>query len=81
MKTLKKIKLFILTLILISFYSCSNSETDSNIVEGIAPKISIRLVDAPGDFKAVNVEVVDVREATAEEIAHGHAHGVGGHHH
>ena len=60
MKTLKKIKFFILTLILISFYSCSNSETDSNIVEGIAPKISIRLVDAPGDFKAVNVEVVDV---------------------
>ncbi len=27
-----------------------------------------------------DVEVVDVREATAEEIAHGHAHGPGGHH-
>ena len=27
------------------------------------------------------VEVVDVREATAEEIAHGHVHGPGGHHH
>jgi FKBP-type peptidyl-prolyl cis-trans isomerase SlyD len=28
-----------------------------------------------------NVEVVDVREATEEELAHGHAHGVGGHQH
>lgn len=60
MKTLKKTKFFILTLILISFYSCSNSESDANKIEGIAPLISVRLVDAPGDFKAVNVEVVDV---------------------
>ena len=28
-----------------------------------------------------NVEVLDVRLATPEEIAHGHAHGAGGHHH
>lgn len=27
------------------------------------------------------VEVVDVRAATADEVAHGHAHGPGGHHH
>ena len=27
------------------------------------------------------VEVGDVREATEEELAHGHAHGPGGHHH
>jgi FKBP-type peptidyl-prolyl cis-trans isomerase SlyD len=27
------------------------------------------------------IEIVDVRDATAEEIAHGHAHGPGGHHH
>lgn len=26
-------------------------------------------------------EITDIREATAEEIAHGHAHGPGGHHH
>ena len=26
-------------------------------------------------------EVVDVREATPEELSHGHAHGLGGHHH
>lgn len=28
-----------------------------------------------------DVEVMGVREATAEELDHGHAHGVGGHHH
>lgn len=27
------------------------------------------------------VEITDVREATAEELAHGHAHGPGEHHH
>ena len=28
-----------------------------------------------------NVEITEVREPTEEEIAHGHAHGPGGHHH
>ncbi|GIU47006.1 peptidyl-prolyl cis-trans isomerase [Shewanella sairae] len=28
-----------------------------------------------------DLEVMDVRDATSEEIAHGHAHGKGGHHH
>lgn len=28
-----------------------------------------------------DVTIVDVRDAEAEEIAHGHAHGPGGHHH
>ena len=28
-----------------------------------------------------NLTIVDVREATAEELAHKHAHGLGGHHH
>lgn len=28
-----------------------------------------------------NVEVVDVREATQEELSHGHVHGAHGHHH
>jgi hypothetical protein len=60
MKTLKKINFFIFTLILISFYSCSNSESGTNNMEGIAPKISVKLVDAPGDFDEVNVNVVGV---------------------
>lgn len=28
-----------------------------------------------------DVNIVDVRTATAEELAHGHVHGAGGHHH
>lgn len=28
-----------------------------------------------------DVELLDVRDATAEELAHGHVHGAGGHHH
>ena len=28
-----------------------------------------------------DVEVTDVRDASAEEISHGHVHGAGGHHH
>jgi FKBP-type peptidyl-prolyl cis-trans isomerase SlyD len=28
-----------------------------------------------------SVEIVDVREASAEELEHGHVHGDGGHHH
>ncbi len=28
-----------------------------------------------------DVELLDVRDATAEEISHGHVHGPGGHHH
>ncbi len=28
-----------------------------------------------------DIEIVSVRKATDEELAHGHAHGVGGHHH
>jgi FKBP-type peptidyl-prolyl cis-trans isomerase SlyD len=28
-----------------------------------------------------DIEIVDVRDASEEEIAHGHVHGVGGHHH
>jgi FKBP-type peptidyl-prolyl cis-trans isomerase SlyD len=42
-------------------------------------------VDGNHDLAGVNlnfeVSVRDVREATAEEIEHGHAHGPGGHHH
>lgn len=60
MNTLNKLKFQFLSIILISFYSCSNSESGTNVVEKSAPTITVRLVDAPGDFKAVNVEVVDV---------------------
>lgn len=34
-----------------------------------------------GKTLSYSVDVVDVREATAEELAHGHVHGPGGHQH
>lgn len=34
-----------------------------------------------GQTLTFEVEIVDVRDASDDEIAHGHAHGVGGHHH
>ncbi len=46
---------------------------DKVIVDGNHPLAGAKL-----DF---TVEVKTVREATAEEIDHGHVHGAGGHHH
>lgn len=34
-----------------------------------------------GERLTFDVEVTEVRDATEEELAHGHVHGVGGHHH
>lgn len=34
-----------------------------------------------GKTLSFDIEVMDVRAASAEELEHGHAHGVGGHHH
>jgi FKBP-type peptidyl-prolyl cis-trans isomerase SlyD len=34
-----------------------------------------------GKVLTFDIEVIDVRAATDEEVEHGHAHGVGGHHH
>lgn len=34
-----------------------------------------------GEHLNFDVEVVEVREATMEELSHGHVHGPGGHHH
>jgi FKBP-type peptidyl-prolyl cis-trans isomerase SlyD len=34
-----------------------------------------------GETLNFDVEITDVRAATEEELAHGHVHGVGGHHH
>ncbi|GAB4019616.1 MAG: peptidylprolyl isomerase [Bdellovibrio sp.] len=48
--------------------------TDSHItVDGNHP--------LAGETLNFDVSIVDVREATAEELAHGHVHGPGGHHH
>lgn len=46
---------------------------DSVTVDGNHPLAGIELNFA--------VDVIDIREATADELAHGHVHGPGGHHH
>jgi FKBP-type peptidyl-prolyl cis-trans isomerase SlyD len=50
-------------------------------------KIGMSVIDVDGNHPLAGqtlqfaLEVVDVREATSEEIDHGHVHGDGGHHH
>lgn len=34
-----------------------------------------------GKTLTFDIEILDVRDATDDELTHGHAHGVGGHHH
>jgi len=58
MKLLMKLKLIVFSLLLITFFSCD--EESENSPNASDPTISVRLVDSPGDFKAVNVEIVDV---------------------
>jgi FKBP-type peptidyl-prolyl cis-trans isomerase SlyD len=50
-----------------------NVESDHVILDGNHPMSGITL-----NF---DVEVTEVRDATAEELEHGHVHGPGGHHH
>jgi FKBP-type peptidyl-prolyl cis-trans isomerase SlyD len=51
----------------------------------IKPGLKMVLVDAnhplAGKTLTYDIEVVAVRDASDDEIAHGHAHGAGGHHH
>ncbi|WP_133355842.1 DUF4382 domain-containing protein [Seonamhaeicola sediminis] len=58
MNILKKLKLIIPVLFVSFLFSCNDSE--SSEINKSAPTISVRLVDAPGDYEAVNVEIVDV---------------------
>lgn len=55
--------------------------------EAIVLKVGLKNIDVDANHPLAGkslvfaVEVIDVREATAEEVSHGHAHGVGGHQH
>ncbi|MBY0315187.1 MAG: peptidylprolyl isomerase [Bdellovibrionales bacterium] len=48
--------------------------TDSEVTIDANPEMA-------GQTLNFEIEVMDVRAATAEELAHGHVHGPGGHHH
>ena len=58
MKNLKNLKFIFPLFLLTLFFSCNDSNSDG--ATKAAPTISVRLVDAPGDYEAVNVEIVDV---------------------
>lgn len=58
MKTLKNLKLILPLLFVAFLMSCNDRE--SSDINSAAPTITVRLVDEPGDFEAVNIEVIDV---------------------
>tara|TARA_R110002049_G_scaffold26248_8_gene91582 strand:+ start:404 stop:1507 length:1104 start_codon:yes stop_codon:yes gene_type:complete len=58
MNILKKLKLMIPLFFLGVLFSCDDNKS-SDVAEN-APTISVRLVDSPGDYEAVNIEIVDV---------------------
>lgn len=58
---------------------------EGHVVTVISVSEETVTVDANHELAGVelnfDVEVMEVRNATSEEISHGHVHGVGGHHH
>jgi FKBP-type peptidyl-prolyl cis-trans isomerase SlyD len=54
-------------------YTVHGVENDEVLVSGNHP--------LAGKTLHFQVEIVEVRTASAEELTHGHAHGAGGHHH
>lgn len=60
---------------------------DGQILPGIVIKMGLKSVDIDtnhplaGQDLIFAIEIVDIREATDEEIEHGHVHGPGGHQH
>lgn len=63
------------------------AQTDDGIQVVTVKEVTSELVivDAnhplAGQALTFDVEIVSIRAATTEELEHGHAHGVGGHHH
>ena len=55
---MKFLKLIFPLFFIAFLFSCDDSK--SSDMSNAAPTITIRLVDAPGDYEAVNVEIVDV---------------------
>jgi|TARA_B110000503_G_scaffold2295_1_gene3037 FKBP-type peptidyl-prolyl cis-trans isomerase SlyD len=62
-------------------------QTDGGVRQGVVVKVGKFNVDLDtnhplaGKTVIFDIEVIEVREATQEEINHGHAHGIGGHQH
>ncbi len=60
MNTLKQLKLVLLTILTITFFSCSDDDSNNTPSQGTST-ISVKLMDRPGDYEHVYVDVVDVR--------------------
>lgn len=58
MKTLKNLKLILITLLTFGFVACDNDTNNSSSQN--PSSISVRLQDMPGDYENVFVEIVDV---------------------
>lgn len=62
-------------------------KTDSGMVDGSIVKVGKFNADIDTNHPMAgmdlhfDIHILDVREATEQEIAHGHAHGLGGHQH
>ena len=63
------------------------AQTPQGAISVAVTKVEDGLVTVDGNHPLAGqnlnfaIEVVDVREATVEEVVHGHVHGAGGHHH
>lgn len=61
--------------------------TEHGPAEAVVLKVGLKNVDLDsnhpyaGKTLTFEVKILDVRDATPEELSHGHAHGIGGHHH
>jgi FKBP-type peptidyl-prolyl cis-trans isomerase SlyD len=66
-------------------FNAQSQAGQSRVVTVVSADAATVTVDAnhplSGQTLNFDVKVVDVRDATQEEIDHGHAHGAGGHHH
>lgn len=63
------------------------AQTPQGAISVVIAKVEDGLVTVDGNHPLAGqnlhfaIEVMDVREATVEEVVHGHVHGAGGHHH
>lgn len=65
MKVMKSIKVFCLAILAITVYSCSSDDDASGDTVGTS-KISVKLMDDPGDYDHVYVDVQDVMIKTED---------------
>jgi len=49
----------------LGFQSCN----DENDKVGNTARIQLKLVDAPGDYEQVNIEIIDIQSLTSESFS------------